>query len=228
MFPGSNCDRDAQYALSQIGKFTTDFVWHAEIDVRSYDLILLPGGFSYGDYLRTGAVARFARVMNSVHAAASRGVPIIGICNGFQILLEAGLLPGALLRNSRLSFHHEWINIRTERTDTIFSGSCANGQVLRMPIAHGEGNYYAEDDTIRELEENGQVLFRYCNKHGHITHEDNPNGSVNNIAGIMNTQGNILGMMPHPERASEALLGGSDGAHIWKSLMSHLKSASIA
>jgi phosphoribosylformylglycinamidine synthase len=227
VFPGSNCDRDAHHTLSQVAGFETDFVWHAETDLDAYDLIMIPGGFSYGDYLRSGAVARFATVMGSVRTAAARGVPVLGVCNGFQILLEAGLLPGAMLRNDGLEFRHDWVGLRTERTDTAFTGSCEPEQILRMPIAHGEGNYYAEAETIARLEGEGRVLFRYCDKDGEATAAANPNGSINNIAGILNEAGNVLGMMPHPERASEELLGGQDGTYIWKSLVAHLKAVPV-
>ncbi len=227
VFPGSNCDRDAHHALSHVAGFKTDFVWHAETDLDPYDLIVIPGGFSYGDYLRSGGLARFAPAMNSVQAAALRGVPILGVCNGFQILLEAGLLPGAMLRNDSLEFRHEWVRLRTERTDTAFTGSCEPGQILRMPIAHGEGNYFAQPDTIARLEGEGRVLFRYCDEDGEVTARANPNGSINNIAGILNEASNVLGMMPHPERASEALLGGEDGTFIWNSLVTHLKAVPV-
>lgn len=227
VFPGSNCDRDAHHALSQVAGFETDFVWHTETDLDAYDSIMIPGGFSYGDYLRSGAVARFAAAMESVQTAAARGVPIIGVCNGFQILLEAGLLPGAMLRNDSLDFRHDWVGLRTERTDTMFTGGCEHNQILRMPIAHGEGNYYAEPETIDRLEGEGRVLFRYCDDDGNVTSEANPNGSINSIAGILNEAGNVLGMMPHPERASEVLLGGEDGGFIWNSLVAHLKSVPV-
>ena len=227
VFPGSNCDRDAHHALSQVAGFATDFVWHAETDLSAYDFIMIPGGFSYGDYLRSGAVARFAAAMESVREAARRGVPILGVCNGFQILLEAGLLPGAMLRNDSLQFRHDWIHLRTERADTMFTGAVASGRPRRMPIAHGDGNYYADANTITRLEGDGRVIFRYCDETGEATPESNPNGSINNIAGIVNETGNVLGMMPHPERASEAILGGDDGATIWKSLVSHLEAVPI-
>ena len=227
VFPGSNCDRDAHHALSQIAGFETEFVWHTETDLNPYDLIVIPGGFAYGDYLRSGAVAGFAAVMGSVRTAAARGVPILGVCNGFQILLEAGLLPGAMLRNDGLEFRHDWVELRTERTDTVFTGSCEPGQILRMPIAHGEGNYYAQPETIARLEGEARVLFRYCDKYGEVTAAANPNGSINNIAGILNEAGNVLGMMPHPERASEAILGGEDGTFIWNSLLTHLQAVPV-
>jgi phosphoribosylformylglycinamidine synthase len=227
VFPGSNCDHDAQHALSEVAGFKADFVWHAETDLDGYDLIMIPGGFSYGDHLRSGAVARFAAAMGPVQEAARRGTPILGVCNGFQILLEAGLLPGAMLRNAGLEFRHDWVGLRIERTDTMFTSACEPDQILRMPIAHGDGNYYADPATIARLEGGGQVLFRYCDEAGETTQEANPNGSINNIAGITNERGNVLGMMPHPERASEMILGGDDGAHIWRSLVAHLEAVPV-
>ena len=218
VFPGSNCDLDAYHALAEVAGFEADMRWHRDTDLRGYDLIVVPGGFSYGDYLRAGAIARFAPAMRAVADEAARGVPVVGICNGFQILLEAGLLPGAMLHNDSLQFRHQWVHLKTERADTSFTRACRTGQVLRMPIAHGEGNYFADGETLKALEGDGRVVFRYCGPSGEEAPDANPNGSKSNIAGIINEMGNVLGMMPHPERCSEELLGGADGALIWRSL----------
>lgn len=186
--------------------------------MSGYDLIVIPGGFSYGDHLRSGAIARYAPVMKGVSAEASKGTPIIGICNGFQILLEAGLLPGAMLRNTQVSFRHQWVTLRTETTLTPFTSTIDQSCLLRMPIAHGEGNYFATQNMIKQLQDNDQIVFRYCDSEGNVTASSNPNGSVNGIAGICNKTRNVLGMMPHPERASELILGGTDGTLLWNSL----------
>jgi phosphoribosylformylglycinamidine synthase len=195
-------------------------VWHTDSLPLCTKLAILPGGFSFGDYLRSGAIARFSPVMKSLADYAAGGGAVIGICNGFQILLESGLLPGAMLRNRGLHFRCEWVHLRTERTDTIFTDGLP--PVLRIPIAHGEGNWHADNTTLQTVEDNGQVLFRYCNRDGQVTDQANPNGSRNNIAGIMNETGNVLGMMPHPERAMDPDLGGSDGTGIWQSLFRRL------
>jgi phosphoribosylformylglycinamidine synthase len=194
-------------------------VWHQTEGLQGYDCIIVPGGFSYGDYLRAGAIARFSPVTAALGRFAAAGGLVIGICNGFQILCEAGLLPGVLMRNQHLEYRCQWTHLRTERTDTPFTSRCAPGQVLKVPVSHGEGNYYADAATLARLEEEGRVLFRYCDASGAVTPEANPNGSVNNIAGIINEGGNVLGMMPHPERACEALLGSSDGNYIFQSII---------
>ena len=219
VFPGSNCDQDAYYAATAVLGQKADLVWHKETDLKGADVVILPGGFAHGDYLRTGAMARFSPIMPAVKAFADRGGPVIGICNGFQVLLEAGLLPGAMLRNIGLKYRCEFVNIRVEQTDTPFTGAADVGQVLSIPIGHGEGNYYAPPDVIDRLEANRQILFRYCSPTGAITDESNPNGSVHSIAGICNETRNVVGMMPHPERACEAALGGTDGLVILQSIV---------
>jgi phosphoribosylformylglycinamidine synthase len=224
VFPGSNCDHDACHAVKHVLGQEAEFVWHKEIGLKAADVVILPGGFSHGDYLRTGAIARFSPVMTAVAEFAQRGGPVLGICNGFQILLEAGLLPGAMLRNRDLKFHCEHVCIRVEQTDTPFTARATRGQVLRIPIAHGEGNYYVGPDDLRALEASGQVVFRYCDPRGHITDEGNPNGALHNIAGICNKARNVVGMMPHPERACEAALGSADGLVLFESVMSALVS----
>ncbi len=223
VFPGSNCDHDAWYALEHEVGVRTEFLFHKEHDLRGVDAIVLPGGFSYGDYLRCGSVARFSPIMQEVVRFASSGGPIVGICNGFQILCEAGLLPGALLRNRDLKFISRHVHIRLVNNHTIFTGDIQDGAVLQIPIAHGEGNYYAEDNILRELHSEGRVVFQYCDAAGNVTDEANPNGSQFNIAGIVNAKGNILGMMPHPERACSNLLGSSDGIGIFQSLVRSLE-----
>lgn len=219
VFPGSNCDHDAYHTAKHVMGHDAQFLWHKETDLKGSDVILLPGGFSYGDYLRTGAIARFSPIMNEVIAFAKNGGVVIGICNGFQILCESGLLPGVLLRNRSLLFACKHVDLRVEHSNSRFTSTMDAGDVLSIPIAHGEGNYFAEPDTIRQLEENGQVLFRYCDEHGAVTDASNPNGSVNNIAGIMNAAGTVMGMMPHPERACELSLGSSDGTGVFTSLI---------
>ncbi len=218
-FPGTWSDRDCHHVLRSVLGQEADIVWHRETDLSGYDAIVLPGGFSYGDYLRCGAIARFSPVMEEVAKRAKKGVPVIGICNGFQILCESGLLPGALLRNDSLQFRCEWTHLRREGGSTPWAGDLKTGSVIRVPVSHGEGNYYADLDTLDRLEEDGRVVFRYCDANGLLTPESNPNGSIRNIAGIMNEAGNVLGMMPHPERAGEDLVGGSDGNRIWRSLL---------
>ncbi len=226
VFPGSNCDRDTFWALSRQEGFEVRYLWHMDHEIGDLDLVVLPGGFSYGDYLRTGAFARFSPVMRAVADFARRGRLVLGICNGFQILLEAGLLPGAMLPNRSLRFICDWTYIRVERTDTPFTAAMRKGDVLRIPIAHFEGNYFAPRDELMKLEAAGRVVFRYCNAEGEVTDDSNPNGSANNIAAVANEAGNVLGMMPHPERASEKLLGSEDGRRIFDSLFAWKSKAS--
>ncbi len=223
VFPGSNCDHDTYHVISKVIGQPVDFIWHKEEQIDRFDAIILPGGFSYGDYLRSGAIARFSPVMRSVRQFAEEGGMVMGICNGFQILCEAGLLPGALLRNRDLKFICEHINIRVERVDTPFTTACERGQVLSLPIAHGEGNYFCDPETLDALEREGRVIFRYCDADGSVTDKSNPNGSINNIAGICNAERNVLGLMPHPERAAESLLGSSDGRAIFLSMADSLR-----
>jgi len=219
VFPGSNCDTDCFLALRDVMGMEVEFVWHKEADLPKADLVVLPGGFSYGDYLRTGAVARFSRVMEAVRKHAAEGRPLIGICNGFQILLEAGLLPGAMLRNTSLSFVCEYVWLRVEDTKNPFTRALEPGALLSIPIAHGEGNYYCEEDTLKMLQDESRIVFRYAGADGRPAAEANPNGSRDNIAGILNEKRNILGMMPHPERATESVLGSQDGKKIWESVL---------
>jgi phosphoribosylformylglycinamidine synthase len=222
VFPGSNCDHDAYHAAKHVLGQAAEFVWHKESSLKGADVVVLPGGFSHGDYLRTGAIARFSPVMNAVTEFARSGGPVLGICNGFQILLESGLLPGAMLRNRDLKFHCEHVSIRVEQTDTPFTARAVSGQVLRIPIAHGEGNYYADPEVLEQLEASGRVVFRYCDAQGNITGAANPNGAANNIAGICNESRNVVGLMPHPERACESALGSADGLLIFESVVSAL------
>ncbi|HSG08139.1 MAG TPA: phosphoribosylformylglycinamidine synthase subunit PurQ [Longimicrobiales bacterium] len=224
-FPGSNCDYDLYKAVQQVGG-APSFIWHRERGLDGYDVVMLPGGFSYGDYLRAGAIARMSPIMEDVVTYANRGGPVFGVCNGFQILCEAGLLPGALIRNDTLRFESRDVFLRVERTDSMFTADYEAGQVLRIPIAHGEGNYEADKDTLERLEAEGRVVFRYVDADGAVTDEANPNGSWHNIAGIRNEQGNVLGMMPHPERSMEPLLGSTDGLPLFTSLIKSLAAAS--
>ncbi len=218
VFPGSNCDHDAYHVLSKHVGQPVDFIWHKQTDLSEYDAVVVPGGFSYGDYLRAGALARFSPVMNAVKDFAAGGKFVFGICNGFQILCEAGLLPGALIRNRDLHFICRHINLSVENANTPFTSEVEAGKVLSIPIAHAEGNYVCDDATFEQLEENGQIVFRYCDENGAITDAVNPNGARSNIAGICNLNRNVLGMMPHPERACEGLLGSNDGRDIFRSL----------
>lgn len=220
IFPGTNCDRDCWHVIKRVLKSEAEFIWHEERDVSHFDCIVLPGGFSYGDYLRVGAVARFSPVMESIRKFSERGGLVIGICNGFQILVEAGLLPGALIRNRTTHFICKFVNLKVENADTPFTNQLKVGQVLKIPIAHGDGRYFCDKETLERLEVNRQIVFRYCTPKGEVTEEANPNGSIGNIAGIINESGNVLGMMPHPERASEKLLGSEDGLFIWRSILS--------
>ena len=222
VFPGSNCDYDCYSAVKLLGVQDVSYVWHKEVNPGTFDAYVLPGGFSYGDYLRCGAIARFSPVLEAVRDHVAGGRLVIGICNGYQILCEAGLLPGALYMNNSLNFICEHLYIKNERTDTPFTTRCAEGQVLNIPIAHGEGHYFADDDTIKQLEDDGRIAFRYCTREGEVTPEANPNGSRNNIAGIYNEAGTVLGMMPHPERAADEILGSSDGRYILESLISSI------
>ena len=222
VFPGTWSDVDCYHVLDEVLGQEVSYVWHKETDLSSYDCVVLPGGFSYGDYLRCGAIARFSPVMEAVVDFAGRGGVVIGICNGFQVLCESGLLPGALMRNDSLEFRCQWVNLRVDNTDTPFTNKCGSGQVIRVPISHGEGRYYADKDTLQVLEEEGRVLFRYCDDDGSVTPESNPNGSLNGIAGIANREGNVLGMMPHPERCCEPLLGGTDGLYVFESIVDTL------
>jgi phosphoribosylformylglycinamidine synthase subunit PurQ / glutaminase len=224
VFPGSNCDHDAYHAVKHVLGQEARFVWHKDTSLGGADVVILPGGFAHGDYLRTGAIARFSPVMTAVQAFADSGGPVIGICNGFQVLLEAGLLPGAMLRNTDM-YRCEYVHVRVEQLDTPFTGLCAAGQVLKVPIAHGEGNYYADDATLDELERNRQVIFRYSTPTGEITAAANPNGSARNIAGICNRQRNVVGLMPHPERACEVALGSGDGKVVLESVVNALARA---
>ena len=221
VFPGTWSDQDCYYALHDVLGQETGYIWHKETSLSGYDCVILPGGFSYGDYLRAGAIARFSPVMTAVERFAQQGGLVIGICNGFQILCEVGLLPGVLLPNSSLQYRCQWVNVRAENSDSPFTSKCHQGQVLKIPISHYEGNYYADEAILQELEVNGQIVFRYTTSSGKITNEANPNGSLHNIAGILNSQGNVLGMMPHPERACEPLLGSKDGNIIWESTIEH-------
>jgi phosphoribosylformylglycinamidine synthase I len=218
VFPGSNCDHDAYHAAKHVLGHDAEFVWHKETSLKGADVVILPGGFSHGDYLRTGAIARFSPVMTAVSEFARKGGPVVGICNGFQILLEAGLLPGAMLRNRDLKFHCEHVRVRVEQTDTPFTRLATRGQILSLPIAHGEGNYFAEPDVIRTLEATGRVVFRYCDASGETTDAANPNGALHSIAGICNDTGNVVGLMPHPERACESALGSTDGLILFESV----------
>jgi phosphoribosylformylglycinamidine synthase len=224
VFPGSNCDHDAYHAAHHVLGQEAAFVWHKETSLQGADVVILPGGFSHGDYLRTGAIARFSPIMATVSQFARDGGPVLGICNGFQILLEAGMLPGAMLRNRDLKFHCEHVDLRVEQTDTPFTSGASMGQVLRLPIAHGEGNYYAGPEVIMTLEESRRVIFRYCDPDGRVTDTANPNGSIDNIAGLCNEARNVVGLMPHPERACESALGSADGLVLFDSVVISLAS----
>ena len=224
VFPGSNCDRDIWTVTQGILSVPTRMVWHQETDIHDLDAVIVPGGFSYGDYLRCGAIAQFSPVMSSIIEHAKQGKYVLGICNGFQILTEVGLLPGALIRNRKLHFICDRVSVKVERNDLLWTENYQN-QVITLPVAHGEGCYYADNDTLKALEDGQQVLFRYCSPSGEISPEHNLNGSMNNIAGIVNQQGNVLGMMPHPERASDSAIGSTDGLPLFQGL---LKSMAIA
>jgi phosphoribosylformylglycinamidine synthase len=219
VFPGSNCDQDAYHAATAVLGQQADYVWHKDTDLKGADVVILPGGFAHGDYLRTGAMARFSPAMGAVRAFAERGGPVIGICNGFQVLLESGLLEGAMLRNRELKYRCEFIHVRVEQTDTPFTCAARPGQVLRIPIGHGEGNYFAPPDVLERLEANRQVVLRYTDAEGRLDDAANPNGSAHAIAAICNARRNVVGMMPHPERGCEPLLGGVDGRVILDSML---------
>ena len=220
VFPGSNCDRDMATVTQGILGRPTRMVWHQDTNLSDIDVVIVPGGFSYGDYLRCGAIARFSPVMDSIIQHANAGKYVLGVCNGFQVLTEVGLLPGALIRNRDLHFICDRVPVKVENNDTIWTSKYSQGQVITYPIAHGEGRYYAEADTLKALEDNNQVLFRYCSATGTIDEANNPNGSLNNIAGIINQQGNVLGMMPHPERAADKAIGSTDGLAMFEGLLS--------
>ncbi len=223
VFPGSNCDYDAYYALRKILNYEVEFLWHKETDLKQSSVIILPGGFSYGDYLRTGSIARFSPIMNSVISFAKKGGIVLGICNGFQILLEAGLLPGVMIRNNSLKFVCKDVYLKTENRDTLFSSEISSEKLaIKIPVAHGEGNYFADENLLKELEDNKQIIFRYADANGIVDEQNNPNGSKLNIAGIVNKNGNILGMMPHPERACDPTLGKTDGQYIFKSIANYI------
>lgn len=222
VFPGSNCDHDAYHAARHVLGQEAQFVWHKETSLGGADVVILPGGFSHGDYLRTGAIARFSPIMQTVAEFARKGGPVLGICNGFQVLLEAGMLPGAMLRNRDLKFHCEHVYVRVEHVDTPFTVRAAEGQVLQIPIAHGEGNYFAGPDVIADLERSRRIVFRYCDAQGRVTDEANPNGSIANIAGICSEGRNVVGLMPHPERACEPVLGSADGLVLFESVLASL------
>ncbi len=226
-FPGSNCDYDCLHVARSVLHQQADLVWHEETHVIGYDALVLPGGFSYGDYLRSGSIARFSPVMRAVTEFANAGGLVLGICNGFQILTEAGLLPGALLRNSALEFRCNWVHLRVESTLSPFMAGYEVGQILRMPIAHGDGNYVSDPDVLVRMQERGQIALRYCDAEGHITPEANPNGSVDNVAGVCNEAGNVFALMPHPERCAEPELGGVDGLGMWQAMVTALASASM-
>ena len=228
VFPGTWSDIDCYHVVKEVFHLPVEYVWHKETDLARYDCIILPGGFSYGDYLRPGAIARFSPVMRAVEEFAAEGKLVLGICNGFQVLCEAGLLPGALMRNDTLQFRCQWVNLRVESTASPFTNTTSPDQVLRIPISHGEGSYFTEPDTLASLEAQNRVLFRYCTERGEITEAANPNGSMSNIAGITNERGNVLGMMPHPERCCESLVGGVDGMYIFNSIIDHFTTQEAA
>ena len=224
-FPGSNCDQDCLAAINGIDGLRAEYVWHKETSLRGFDAIVLPGGFAYGDYLRCGAIARFSPIMQAVSDDARNGKLVLGTCNGFQILCEAGLLPGALVRNRSLRFVCNMVTTRVEVPDSAFTRGCPEGTLLRLPIAHGEGCYFADEATLRELNEHRQVILRYASEDGQIDPAANPNGSIENIAGICNREGNVFGLMPHPDRASDERLGSADGAKIFRSMMEAIETA---
>ena len=226
VFPGTWSDTDCHHALTDVLGQQAEYVWHRDTDLSKFDCVILPGGFSYGDYLRAGAIARFSPIMDSVKDFADADGTVIGICNGFQVLCEAGLLPGVLMRNDHLQFRCQWTNLRVDNPNTRFSHLANEGDILKVPISHGEGNYFVDRMTLAHVEANNQVVFRYCEPDATTTKRSNPNGSLNNIAGIVNSKGNVLGMMPHPERCCEPLMGGEDGAVIFRSIIDSIVSGS--
>ena len=219
VFPGTWSDVDCYTVIADVLNQDVDYVWHKETNISSYDCLILPGGFSYGDYLRCGSIAKFSPVMQELPNFIDSGKIVFGICNGFQILCEAGLLPGVLRRNDHLQFRFDWTNLKTEKSNSIFSSRIKEDKIIKIPISHGEGNFYADEITLKNIEANGQVAFRYCDSDGKVTSQGNPNGSLNNIAGVTNAKGNVLGMMPHPERCCDPLLGGIDGELIFGSIV---------
>ena len=219
VFPGSNCDFDAYRVADEILQQNVKYIWHKDSTLGDVDVIILPGGFSYGDYLRTGAIARFSPVMQEVVKFAKNGGLVIGLCNGFQILTECGLLPGVFMRNKSLKFICDFVNLKVVTKNTPFTSECLEDEVLKIPIAHGDGNYFADEETIKSLKENDQIVFQYCNKNGEVTYDSNPNGAIQNIAGIINKERNVLGMMPHPERAVRSILGSTDGLKVFNSIV---------
>ncbi|MCM8830656.1 MAG: phosphoribosylformylglycinamidine synthase subunit PurQ [Candidatus Omnitrophica bacterium] len=223
VFPGSNCDQDCFYVIKDILNKPVEYIWHETKEIINFDCIILPGGFSYGDYLRAGAIARFSPIMEAIYDFVEKGKFVIGICNGFQILLEAGLLSGAMIRNENCHFICKYVYVKVENNKTPFTNLCKPDQVLKIPIAHNEGNYYIDLEGLEELKKNNQVIFRYCSKAGEVSKNYNPNGAIDNIAGIINKKGNVLGLMPHPERSSQKLLGSSDGLIIFRSILNWLK-----
>lgn len=223
VFPGSNCDHDTYHALKHVMRQETTFLWHQDTSLQDADAVVVPGGFSYGDYLRCGAIAKFSPIMESVRGHAEEGKLVLGICNGFQILQEAGLLPGTMLPNSGLKFVCRHVHLRVENHQTAFTRGCSSAQVLRIPIAHNEGNFFVPPDELAELKQNRQIVFRYCDDEGDVGEEVNPNGSVDNIAGVQNREGNVVGLMPHPERASESMLGSKDGLFIFNSMIQQME-----
>lgn len=224
VFPGSNCDHDCYHVVKEVLHQPVQFIWHGTRTLPPVDCLILPGGFSYGDYLRTGAIAQFSEIMDQVREHAHAGKPVIGICNGFQILLEAGLLPGAMLRNRNLNFICKYVHLKVESDRSPFTRHIPSDRLLEIPVAHGEGNYYCDDRTLSQLRANRQILFRYCTAQGEVTDAANPNGSVDNIAGLCNTRGNVLGMMPHPERCMEPAMGSTDGLELFRSLLQSAQS----
>jgi phosphoribosylformylglycinamidine synthase subunit PurQ / glutaminase len=228
VFPGSNSDHDAHYAAEHVLGQQAELIWHKDTDLRGADVVVLPGGFAHGDYLRTGAIARFSPIMQEVQTFAATGGPVLGICNGFQVLLEAGMLPGAMLRNQQLHFSCQHVFVKVEQTDTPFTLACSSSRPLRIPIAHGEGNYYAEPEVLARLERNRQVIFRYVTAEGDATADANPNGSANNIAGICNDARNVVGLMPHPERACELAVGSADGLAVFESAVKAVTEGAFA
>jgi len=223
VFPGSNCDQDCFYVIKDVLRKPVEYIWHKDTDLEGLDCVILPGGFSYGDYLRTGAIARFSAVMKSITKFSGKGGTVIGICNGFQILLEAGLLPGVMLRNRDMHFICKYVDIKTENNDTRFTSLYSESQILKIPIAHNEGNYYIDAAGLKELRDDNQIVFRYCSAIGEVNDQYNPNGALDNIAGIINKKGNVLGMMPHPERSAEKELGCQDGYFIFQSIIKWLE-----